>query len=360
MQLSAKEVLQKIVDNKASDLHLTIGLPPMMRVSSNLSTVPGYAALDSTTIEEFVFQILNDVQEEKLKKEKEIDFSFSLGTKSRFRANAFYQKGFLAAAFRSIPYRVPTIEELNLPSIITEFCKLRRGFVLVTGATSQGKSTSLAAMINHINTNRSLHIITIEDPIEYVFQHDKSIIQQREINQDTLSWRRALRSVLREDPNVVLVGEMRDYETISATVTIAETGHLVFTTLHTNSASQAINRMIDVFPDIQQAQVRAQLADTIEGIISQRLIPAVDGGVVPAVEVLIANNAVRNTIREGKVHLIDNIINTNLELGMISLERSLAQLVNEGKVPVETALAHTLKPDEVKRLVQNPNAKSKE
>jgi len=359
MELNPKDVLQQVVNNKASDIHLTVGLPPMIRVNSKLQPLSGMSVLDHEAIEKFVFQILNDVQEEKLKKEKEIDFSFSLGTKSRFRANAFFQKGFLAAAFRSIPYRVPTLEELNLPPIISDFCKLPRGFVLVTGATSQGKSTTLAAMIQYINTHRSMHIVTIEDPIEYVFQHDKSIIQQREMNQDTLSWKRGLKSVLREDPNVVLVGEMRDYETISSTVTIAETGHLVFATLHTNSASQAINRMIDVFPDIQQAQVRSQLADTIEGIISQRLIPSLDGGVVPAVEVLIANSAVRNIIREGKIHLIDNIINTNLELGMISLERSLANLVNEGKIDLENALSYTLKPDEVKRLVSNPNALKK-
>ncbi|HHH14322.1 MAG TPA: type IV pili twitching motility protein PilT, partial [candidate division WWE3 bacterium] len=203
---------------------------------------------------------------------------------------------------------------------------------------------------------RALHIITVEDPIEYVFTNKKSIIQQREMFSDTLSWKGALRSVLREDPDVVLAGEMRDYETISATLTIAETGHLVFSTLHTNSASQAVNRMIDVFPEEQQAQVRTQLADTIEGIVSQRLLPSVNGGMVPAVEVLIANNAVRNVIREGRTHLLDNIINTSLEAGMISLERSLANLVNNGLVSLEVALSHTLKPHEVKRLINTTHA----
>ena len=214
-------------------------------------------------------------------------------------------------------------------------------------------STTLASMIDHINTYQAQHIITIEDPIEYVFKNNKSIIQQRELFQDTMSWARALKSVLREDPDVVLVGEMRDYETISNTVTIAETGHLVFATLHTNSAAQSVNRLIDVFPDIQQAQVRTQLADCLQAILSQRLVPAAGGGMVPAVEVLIANSAVRNTIREGKTHMLDNIINTNLDSGMISLERSLADLVNTGKVTLDTALGQTLKPDELKRLVRN-------
>ncbi|NCT55359.1 type IV pilus twitching motility protein PilT [bacterium] len=353
MEINLKELLQNIVDRNSSDLHLTVGLPPMMRIDRALQPVPGFASLTNADVESLVYPILNDIQTNQLKTERELDFSFSHGEKARFRGNAFHQKGFLSAAYRMIPYTVPTLDQLNLPSKVAEFCKLPRGFVLVTGATSQGKSTTLASMIDHINTYQAKHIITIEDPIEYVFKNNKSIIQQRELFQDTMSWARALKSVLREDPDVVLVGEMRDYETISNTVTIAETGHLVFATLHTNSAAQSVNRLIDVFPDIQQAQVRTQLADCLQAILSQRLVPAAGGGMVPAVEVLIANSAVRNTIREGKTHMLDNIINTNLDSGMISLERSLADLVNTGKVTLDTALGQTLKPDELKRLVRN-------
>lgn len=352
MEINVKQLFEKTVDAKASDLHLTVGLPPMLRVSSVLKPMMGYSPLSSDNIEKVLAQVLDEKQLELFHKNKEFDFSFSLGERSRFRSNAFYQKGYVSLAFRSIPFNIPTIDSLNLPSILTEFAKLPRGFVLVTGATGHGKSTTLAAMIDFINKNRAMHIITVEDPIEYVFEDDKSIIQQREMNHDTLSWKNALKSVLREDPNVVLVGEMRDFETISSAVTIAETGHLVFSTLHTNTAAQSINRLIDVFPETEQAQVRAQLADSLEGIISQRLITGINGGVVPAVEILLANNAVRNSIREGKTHLIDNIIATNLESGMISLERSLADLVNQGKVSLDTALSQTLKPDEVKRLVK--------
>lgn len=351
MELNAKDLFKKVVAQKASDLHLTVNLPPMVRVDTKISPLPGYSPLTNDQIMGLIKQLLNETQMELFTKQMELDFSFSLGEEARFRANAFTQKGYVAAAFRAIPFTIPSFDQLNLPSILTEFAKLPRGFVLVTGATGHGKSTTLASLIDYINKNRALHIVTVEDPIEYVFKHENCIIQQRELNSDTKSWNRALKSVLREDPDVVLVGEMRDYETISSTVTVAETGHLVFSTLHTNSASQAVNRLIDVFPEKQQAQVRAQIADTIEGIVSQRLIPAIGGGMVPAVEVLIANNAVRNSIRESKTHLIDNIINTNLESGMISLERSLANLVNEGKVELETALSQTLKPGEVKRLV---------
>ncbi len=356
MELNKQEVFSKLLANNASDLHVTVGLPPMMRQNTEIKPLPGYSPLTEEQIEKFVYGLLTPSQQSKLKETRELDFSFSFGEKARLRANAFYQKGYLAAAFRAIPYKIPTLQDLNLPMILAEFCKLPRGFVLLTGPTSQGKSTTLAAMIDYINTNRALHIITVEDPIEYVFTNKKSIIQQREMFSDTLSWKGALKSVLREDPDVVLAGEMRDYETISATLTIAETGHLVFSTLHTNSASQAVNRMIDVFPEEQQAQVRTQLADTIEGIVSQRLLPSVKGGMVPAVEVLIANNAVRNVIREGRTHLLDNIINTSLESGMVSLERSLADLVNKGLVSLEVALSHTLKPNEVKRLINTTHA----
>ena len=355
MELTAKGILQKVVDNKASDLHLTVNLPPMIRVSRQLMPLPGYSLLTADLIDGLLKQLLTEFQLKLLTENKELDFSLSLGEEARFRANAFYQKGFIAASFRAIPYKIPSIEELNLPPIIAEFTKLPRGLLIVTGAAGHGKSTTLAALIDYINQMRASHIITIEDPIEYVFKHNKSIIQQRELNFDTKGWDRALRSVLREDPDVVLVGEMRDYDTISSTITVAETGHLVFSTLHTNSASQSIYRLIDVFPEKQQAQIRAQIAESLEGIVSQRLITSIDGGMVPAVEVLIANNAVRNSIREGKVHLIDNIIATNLEMGMISLERSLASLVNSGKVDIESALSQTLKPDEVKRLL-NKNA----
>ncbi len=349
--MNIQKLLEEVIKRDASDLHLAVGALPTLRIDGTLVPLEGYSPLSEEVINELVDAILNEDQKEVLQANKELDFSFALGEVARFRVNVYHQKGYLSAALRYIPMQIRTIEELKLPSLISNFARLPQGFVLVTGPTGHGKSTTLAALINEINETRADHIVTIEDPIEYVFPHRRSLVSQRELHLDTHSWDIALRSVLREDPDVVLVGEMRDYETINAALTIAETGHLVFSTLHTNSAAATINRIIDVFPEHQQAQVRAQLAMTLEGVISQRLIPAIEGGRYPATEILLANPAVRSLIREGKTHLIDNQILTSQEMGMMSLEHSLVNLVNSGKITREQALSHTLRPEELSRLL---------
>jgi twitching motility protein PilT len=266
--------------------------------------------------------------------------------------NVYFQKGSMAAALRLITEKIRSIEELVLPKICYRMAELRQGLVLVTGPTGHGKSTTLAAIINEINKNRADHIVTIEDPIEYVYLPQKSIISQREMHGDTHSWSVALRSVLREDPDVVLVGEMRDYETIAATLTVAETGHLVLATLHTNSAAQTVDRIVDVFPEHQQGQIRVQLANVLSGVIAQRLVPAIGGGRVPAAEILLGTSAIRTSVREGKSHLINNVIQTSAELGMQSLEQDLARLVNAGKVDLKVAQEYALAPQELTRLVK--------
>jgi twitching motility protein PilT len=350
--MTIKDLLQKALDSKASDIHLAANSPPIFRIFGELKPVAGTDSLDAKEVQDMVFSLLSAEQQQILLKKRELDFSFSFGDAARFRVNSFHQRGFLSASLRLIPTRVPTIKELNLPDILYDFCKLPQGFILITGPAGQGKSTTLAAMIDQINKTREVHVITIEDPIEYVFQNQKALIEQREMYTDTLSWPVALRSALREDPDVVLVGEMRDYETISAAITIAETGHLVFATLHTNSAAQTVDRIVDVFPENQQEQVRTQLASSIEGIVSQRLIAAIGGGRLPAVEVLLATSAVRAVIREGKTHQINNIITTSFDLGMISLNRSLADLVRRGKVSLDVAKMRTLNPEELLRMVR--------
>lgn len=350
--MTIQSLLQKTVEQGASDLHLTVGAPPVTRVRGDLAPIAGTEPLNPEEVEELVFALVSEEQKDLLLTQKEIDFSFAYGEAARFRVNAFHQRGYLAASLRRIPLKVPTIDELNLPKIIYDFTKLPQGFILVTGPTGHGKSTTIAAMIQQINETRPVHIITIEDPIEYIYPHKKALVDQREMHLDTYSWEVALRSSLREDPDVVLVGEMRDYETIAAAITIAETGHLVFATLHTNSASQTVDRIVDVFPDAQQQQVRVQLASILEGVLAQRLVPSLSGTLVPAVEVMLPSSAVRSVIREGKTHQLDNIIATSFDQGMVSLERALAQLVNEGKVAFEVAHAHALRPEEFTRLVK--------
>jgi twitching motility protein PilT len=347
-----QQLLQATVDHKASDLHLLVGCPPMLRIDARLAVVPGTTPLTEQDSQNLVFAMLSPQQRDLLTVNKEIDFSFSLGNQGRFRVNAYFERGRVSAALRLIPIKIRTIDELKLPPICHRFAQLKRGFVLVTGPTGHGKSSTLAAIIDEINQARDNHIVTIEDPIEYLYQAKKSIISQREMHQDTHSWEIALRSVLREDPDVVLVGEMRDYETIAAALTVAETGHLVFATLHTNSAAQTIDRIVDVFPEHQQEQVRMQLANTLEAIFSQRLLPAIGGGRVAVAEVLLSTPAVRTNIREGKSHMIDNIIQTSQELGMMTLEVSLAGWVNQGKISFEEAKSWSLRPEELARLLK--------
>lgn len=349
--MDIQQLFAETVRLEASDLHLIVGYPPMLRVSGKLVAVDGTTTLKPEDIQELGFSTLSPAQKDLFLTNKEIDYSIAT-TGGRFRANMYNQRGSVAADFRLIPAVIRSIDELGLPQICHDFSKLRQGFILVTGPTGHGKSTTLAAMIQQINETRSQHIVTIEDPIEYVYPHSLSIISQREMHQDTHSWTVALRSVLREDPDVVLIGEMRDFETIAAAITIAETGHLVFATLHTNSAAQTIDRIVDVFPENQQVQVRLQLASVIEGVLSQRLVPAVAGGRVAVAEIMTATPAIRTTIRDGKTHLIDNIIQTSAELGMMTLETSLARAVKEGKISVETATSYAVRPEELGRMLK--------
>jgi len=347
-----KNLLQLTVDRNASDLHIIVGVPPTLRVDGTLDPVPNEPIITPDEISKVLSEILSTEQLERLHVNKELDFSLAFSEKARFRINAYTQKATYAIAFRRIPLEIPSIDELNLPKILHSFTNLRQGFILVTGPTGHGKSTTLAAMLNEINKIRAEHIVTIEDPVEFVLKSEKSIVSQREMGSDTHSWHIALRSVLREDPNIVLVGEMRDHETIAAALTIAETGHLVFATLHTNSAAQTIDRIVDVFPEEQQSQVKLQLSNVIEAVFSMRLIPAAEGGRRVAYEVMLGTSAIKTTIREGKTHQIYNIIQTSREAGMSTLEMSLADLVKEGTISLEVGQSYSLRPDELSRLVR--------
>ena len=350
--MEIKQLLQTVVDAKASDLHLIAGTPAMLRVDGKLVPVSTLGVLTPDVISEILKQILTSEQIERLTVNKELDFSLPFSDKGRFRVNAYTQKNSLAAAFRLIPLTIPTIETLGLPPILHSFTNLRQGLVLVTGPTGHGKSTTLASMIEEINQNRDTHIVTIEDPVEFMFRPAKSIISQREMRSDTHSWEIALRSALREDPDVVFIGEMRDYETIAAALTVAETGHLVFATLHTNSAAQSIDRIVDVFPEEQQQQIRLQLSNVVEAVFSQRLIPGVTKGRVVAYEVMLGTTAIKTSIREGKTHQIESILETSQEAGMSTLEKSLAALVRNGEITLETAQSWSLRPEELTRLVR--------
>ena len=350
--LKIELLLEEVIRFDASDLHIQVGLPPMLRVDGSLKPIEDATVLEPSDVEKLVYSILDDDQKEILLKDKEVDFSFSFGNYGRFRVNAFHERGNLAAALRLIPSKIRTLEDLKMPKILDSFTQFPRGLVLVTGPTGSGKSTTLAAMVDKINTEQSKHILTIEDPIEYAHHSKKSIVVQREIHYDTYSFGAALRSSLRQDPDVVLIGEMRDLETIAAAVTIAETGHLVLATLHTNSAAQSIDRMIDVFPPHQQQQIRVQLAGMLQGICSQRLIPAIGGGRVISAEILVATGAVRNIIREGKTHQLDAVIQTGAEYGMQSMDRQLVQLVQAGSISFDEAKNVAVDLQELERLMR--------
>ena len=347
-----KKLLELTIKEQASDLHLSVGHPPVLRISSHLLPIIKEKKLSSEDTKDLAFALMTDLQREKFLKEKEVDFSYKFEEKARFRVNVFFQKGDISCALRLVPSKIKTITELNLPPVLYEFARAKQGFVLVCGPSSQGKSTTLASLIDEVNHTRADHIVTIEDPIEYVFTPDKSIIDQREVGRDTLSFTKALRSTFRQDPDVIMVGEMRDPETISTAITAAETGHLVFATLHTNSASQTIHRVVDSFPSQQQNQIRAQLSGSLLGVVSQRLVHRIRGGVIPACEVMISNPAVANLIRENKIHEIPTVIETSLEEGMISLNRSLADLVKRKEVSLESALKYSLSPKELKILIR--------
>ena len=347
-----KELFETVLTQQASDLHISVGHPPVLRIGGRLVPLVRRKKFSPEDTKEVAFELLTPEQKERFLKNKEIDFSYSFEGKARFRVNIFFQKGNISCALRFIPSKIPTIEELNLPPILHELIRPSQGFVLITGASSQGKSTTLAALIDELNHIKGVHIITIEDPIEYVFKADRAIIDQRELGRDTLSFAKALKSTFRQDPDVIMVGEMRDAETIATAITAAETGHLVLATLHTNSAAQSIHRIVDTFPGSQQGQIRAQLSASLLGVVSQKLIPRIKGGLIPACEIMLNTPAIANLIRENKIHEIPLTIETSAEVGMISLNRYLANLVRAKEVALDVAQNYSLNPAELRNLVR--------
>ena len=334
------------VANKASDIHFSASMRPRMRINGELVEVTNFEENDPAVMTEIILSILSEEQRGVLEEKRELDFSLT-SDNARFRVNIYHQKNEVACALRVVTSEIPEFEALNLPAIFNDFVEFKQGFVLVTGPTGHGKSTTVASVLNRINRTKTTHIVTVEDPIEYVIKPEKAIISQRELGFDTKSFRMALKSVLRQDPNVVFIGEMRDLETISSALTIAETGHLVFSTLHTNSAAQSIDRIVDVFPEGSKQQIRIQLASVVTAIVSQRLMPARDGGRIPVFEIMLATPAVKNAIREGKSFMMDNIIQTSADVGMVGLEMSLAKMVRQGLVTEETAMSYSLRPEEL-------------
>lgn len=352
-QISLSELLHKLSEMGGSDLHITTGTPPLVRVHGEVQPLDGYKPLTSSETKQLAYSVLTDAQKHRFEENLELDLSFGVKGLSRFRANVFNQRGAVGAVFRAIPYEIKSFEDLGLAPVVKELCTKPRGLVLVTGPTGSGKSTTLAAMIDKINRERHEHILTIEDPIEFLHNHKNCIVNQREVNADTKGFPQALRTALRQDPDVVLVGEMRDLETIESALRIAETGHLTFATLHTNSAVSTINRIIDVFPSMQQSQVRAQLSLTLEGILCQSLLPRADArGRVLAMEILVPNSAIRNLIREDKVHQIYSMMQTGQDLhGMQTFNQSLATLFHKRSITRELAMQRTSNANELRDLI---------
>lgn len=349
--MNIHQLLDLAVGKKASDLHLVVGYPPSLRINGELFPIIGATVLTDSDMTNLVSPLVSASQKKVFDENLELDVGLTYEDKARFRINLFKEQGHLAAALRLIPLKIPEMAGLGLPETMEKIVTLRQGFILVTGPTGQGKSTTIASMINKINLTRSAHILTIEDPVEYIYPKGKAIVSQRELLLDTKTWPNALRATLREDPDVVVVGEMRDFETIAAAITIAETGHLVFATLHTNSAAQSIDRIIDVFPQNQQPQIRLQLSAVLEAILSQRLIPTIVSGRALACELLLRNTALSSLIRDSKTHMIDNLIQTSGETGMVSMETSLMKLIKEGKISLETAQAYSLRPNVLAKLL---------
>lgn len=350
-QEELNQLIEVVIAENASDLHLTANYRPTIRIDGNLNPLLKKEVLTSEDTRHFLEVLLSEENLNRFLKNKEVDFSYSYGEKARFRGNAYYSKGSIGIALRLIPGNIQTLEELNLPNILEKFARRQQGFFLVVGPVGQGKSTTLASMIEIINQTRAEHILTIEDPIEFLYKPAKSVIDQREVRVDTDDFHSALRSMFRQDIDVALIGEMRSVETMSAAVTAAETGHLIFSTLHTNNAAQTIDRVIDSFPAEQQQQIRMQLAGSLIGIFSQRLIPRVSGGQIPAYELLINNNAVSNLIREGRTHEIQTVIETGLDDGMVDLNRSLAELVRQGEITPDQARLYSLTPQVLERML---------
>jgi twitching motility protein PilT len=352
MNIDFADLLMEVVSRRASDLHLSAGAQPTLRIRGRLTRLEGYPELDSTDTREIVYSILSGDQRQRLETNWQLDFAYSIPGHARFRVNAYYQRGAIGAAFRLIPFGLTSIDQLGLPPAVHELTRKPRGFVLVTGPTGSGKSTSLAAMLDEINMTREEHIMTIEDPIEFLHAHKKCLVNQRELGSDAQSFGDALKAALRQDPDVILVGEMRDLETISTALTAAETGHLVFATLHTQDTAQTVDRIIDVFPPEQQGQVRVQLSVALQGIVTQQLLPTADGsGRVAACEVLIPNPAVRNLIREGKTHQIYSVLQTGSAQGMQTMDAALVSLVRTGKISQKLAETRSQAPEELRRLL---------
>jgi twitching motility protein PilT len=352
MDEKLRELLSFIVKEQASDLHIIPGSFPIMRKDGDLFPLSQFEIISFEESESLLFSLLDDEKQNKLLQFKDLDFSFSLDENTRFRVNVYLQVQGWAGAFRVIPNQIKSIEELNLPPILNEFIARRQGFILITGPAGVGKSTTLASLVDAINHQRQVHIISIEEPIEYLFTSDKAVISQREIPTHAPDWHQALKAALREDPDVIMIGELRDPESITIALTAAETGHLVLATMHTNSAAQTVDRVVDILPENQKNQGRLQLASTLIGIVSQRLVPRIKGGRVPACEVLIANYAVKNLIRENKIYQIDSVIDTSLSEGMISLERALVNLVHIGEITMEKAIEFSLNPSKLKYLFE--------
>ena len=352
MSLDFADLLLEVIERNASDLHLTAGAHPTVRVRGRLQPLEDYPVMTTEQTRETIYSILTNDQRQRLETDWQIDFAYAIPGRARFRVNAYYQRSAIGAAFRLIPFSIKTVEELGLPPVMHELAKRPRGFVLVTGPTGSGKSTSLAAVVDEINATREEHIMTIEDPIEFLHGHKKCIVNQREIGSDASSFAAGLKAALRQDPDVILVGEMRDLETIHTALTAAETGHLVFATLHTQDTPQTIDRIIDVFPASQQQQVRVQLSVALQGIITQQLLPTADGaGRVAACEVLLATPASRNLIREGKTHQIYSSLQTGANIGMQTMDAALATLVRSGKITQKLAESRSSTPDELRRLL---------
>jgi len=352
MQFDFADILLAVIERNASDLHIAAGAEPAIRVRGKLQSLEGFAKLTPQDTQEIVYSILNDDQRKRLENDLQLDFAYAIPNVARFRVNCFFQRGAISAAFRHIPQNIKTLPELGLPAVLEDFTRKPRGFVLVTGPTGSGKTTSLAAMLDMINREREEHILTIEDPIEFLHPHHKCIVNQREIGTDAANFAHALKAALRQDPDVILVGEMRDIETISTALTAAETGHLVFATLHTQSTSQTVDRIIDVFPAEQQHQVRMQLSIALQGIVTQQLLPTADGsGRVCACEVLVPTPAIRNLIREGKTHQIYSAIQTSGATGMQTMDAHLAQLVRQNRITAKLAEQRAAVPEELRRLL---------
>lgn len=346
-----KKFLDEAVNKQASDLLISVGHPAVLRITGQLINLDNEESMSAEDTKGLAFELMTEVQKKIFLEEKEIDFSYDFARKARFRVNIFFQQGSISLALRTIPTKIKTIEDLKLPAVLHELTGRSQGLVLVTGASGQGKSTTLAAMIDEINHTRSVHIITIEDPIEYIYQSDRAIVDQREVPIDTKSFPNALKAMFRQNPDVIMVGEMRDLETIATTITAAETGHLVFATLHTNSAAQSIHRIIDVFPADQQNQIRFQLASSLLAVVSQRLIPKTTGGFVPACEVMLCNSAIANLIRENKTHEIPSVLETSMKDGMISFSRALSELVKKKEITAENAAIYAINPADLKNLL---------